>query len=113
MRPDFKTVADFRKDNRNAFKAVFRQFALLCRKLDLFGCKLVAIDGTRLKSKRGCRPLRSLTVISSAEGVRGVHVRLSCARLNHPAVIGAKLMIAVVLYLDLLIPLPGTDIQSP
>ena len=37
LRPDFKTIADFRKDNRNAFKAVFRQFVLLCRKLDLFG----------------------------------------------------------------------------
>jgi transposase len=50
LRPDFKTIADFRKDNRNAFKAVFRQFVLLCRKLNLFGCELVAIDGTRLKA---------------------------------------------------------------
>ena len=50
LRPDFKTIADFRKDNRNAFKAVFRQFVLLCRKLDLFGCELVAVDGTRLKA---------------------------------------------------------------
>ena len=47
---DFKTIADFRKDNRNAFKAVFGQFVLLCRKLDLFGRELVAIDGTRLKA---------------------------------------------------------------
>ena len=50
LRPDFKTIADFRKDNHNAFKAVFRQFVLLCRKLDLFGCELVAVDGTRLKA---------------------------------------------------------------
>jgi DDE family transposase/transposase-like protein DUF772 len=50
LRPDFKTIADFRKDNRNAFKAVFRQFVLLCRKLDLFGRELVAVDGTRLKA---------------------------------------------------------------
>ena len=33
LRPDFKTLADFRKDNRHAFKPVFRQFVLLCRKL--------------------------------------------------------------------------------
>jgi transposase len=33
LRPDFKTIADFRKDNRHAFKPVFRQFVLLCRKL--------------------------------------------------------------------------------
>src|SRR3954454_17853783 len=49
LQPDFKTIADFRKDNRHAFKAVFRQFVLLCRKLDLFGRELIAVDGTRLK----------------------------------------------------------------
>ena len=36
LTPDFKTIADFRKDNRDAFKPVFRQFVLLCRKLELF-----------------------------------------------------------------------------
>jgi transposase len=36
LRPDFKTIADFRRDNRAAFRAVFRQFVLLCRRLDLF-----------------------------------------------------------------------------
>ncbi len=50
MRPDFKTIADFRRDNRAAFKAVFRAFVLLCRKLDLFGPELVAVGGTRLKA---------------------------------------------------------------
>jgi transposase len=50
LRPDFKTIADFRKDNRHAFKVVFRQFVLLCRKLDLFGRELIAVDGTRLKA---------------------------------------------------------------
>lgn len=50
LQPDFKTIADFRKDNLKAFKAVFRQFHLLCRDLDLFGRELVAIDGTKLKA---------------------------------------------------------------
>jgi transposase len=50
LTPDFKTIADFRKDNRGAFKPVFRQFALLCRKLELFGGELLAVDGTRLKA---------------------------------------------------------------
>src|SRR6266446_2973276 len=36
LKPDFKTVADFRRDNRNAFRHVFREFVLLCRQLDLF-----------------------------------------------------------------------------
>ena len=50
LRPDFKTIADFRKDNRTAFKALFRDFNLLCRKLDLFGAELVAIDGSKFKA---------------------------------------------------------------
>ena len=50
LQPDFKTIADFRKDNRRAFKAVFQQLVLLCRKLDLFGRELIAVDGTRLKA---------------------------------------------------------------
>jgi transposase len=31
LKPDFKTIADFRRDNRNAFHPVFREFVLLCR----------------------------------------------------------------------------------
>jgi transposase len=50
LRPDFKTIADFRRDNRNAFRPIFRQFVLLCRQLDLFGRELLAVDGTRIKA---------------------------------------------------------------
>ena len=50
LRPDFKTVADFRRENAPAFKAAFRHFVVLCRQLDLFGRELLAIDGTRLKA---------------------------------------------------------------
>jgi transposase len=50
LRPDYKTIADFRRDNRAAFKAVFRAFVALCRRLDLFGRELLAVDGTRLKA---------------------------------------------------------------
>jgi hypothetical protein len=45
LKPDFKTLADFRRDNRKAFRPVFRQFVLLCRQLDLFGRELLAVDG--------------------------------------------------------------------
>ena len=41
LRPDFKTIADFRRENALAFKAAFRHCALLCRKLDLFGLAFV------------------------------------------------------------------------
>jgi transposase len=50
LKPDFKTIADFRRDNRNAFRSIFRQFVLLCRQLDLFGRELLAVDGTRIKA---------------------------------------------------------------
>jgi len=50
LKPDFKTIADFRAENRAAFKAVFRQFTLLCKRLDLFGRELLAVDGTRIKA---------------------------------------------------------------
>ena len=50
LKPDFKTIADFRADNRAAFKSVFRQFTLLCKRLDLFARELLAVDGTRIKA---------------------------------------------------------------
>src|SRR6185436_20903681 len=55
IHPDFKTIADFRKDNRQCFKNVFKQFNLLCRKLDLFGAELVAIDGSKFKAVNSSR----------------------------------------------------------
>jgi len=50
LKPDFKTIADFRRDNRRAFRPIFRQFVLLCRQLDLCGRELLAVDGTRIKA---------------------------------------------------------------
>jgi len=47
LAPDFKTIADFRKDNLKPLKAVCRQFTLLCRKLELFGKELLAVDGSK------------------------------------------------------------------
>ena len=45
-----KTIADFRRENKTAFRQVFREFVVLCRDLDLFGRELIAVDGTRLKA---------------------------------------------------------------
>ena len=50
LQPDFKTIADFRRENKTAFRQVFREFVVLCRSLDLFGRDLIAVDGTRLKA---------------------------------------------------------------
>jgi transposase len=48
LTPDFKTIADFRKDNLKPLRAVCRQFTLLCRQLELFGGELLAIDGSKI-----------------------------------------------------------------
>lgn len=51
LRPDFKTIADFRKDNAEAIKKVCREFTLLCKRLELFGGELIAIDGSKFKAQ--------------------------------------------------------------
>lgn len=45
LAPGFRTIGDFRKDNRDALQAANRDFVLLARGLDLLGGELVAIDG--------------------------------------------------------------------
>jgi transposase len=50
LSPDFKTIADFRRDNGAAIRRVCREFVMLCRRLDLFSQALVAIDGSKFKA---------------------------------------------------------------
>jgi len=50
LMPDFKTIANFRKDNGKAIRRVCRQFIVLCRELNLFSEALVAIDGSKFKA---------------------------------------------------------------
>jgi transposase len=50
LAPDFKTIADFRKDHLKPLKAVCRQFTMVCRKLELFGGELLAVDGSKFKA---------------------------------------------------------------
>ena len=50
LMPDFKTIANFRKDNGKAIRRVCRQFIVLCRELNLFSQALVAIDGSKFKA---------------------------------------------------------------
>jgi transposase len=49
LAPDFKTIANFRKDNGEAIRLVCREFVMLCRKLNLLGDTL-AIDGSKFKA---------------------------------------------------------------
>lgn len=50
LAPDFKTIADFRKDNGSAIKAVCRQFVMICCKINLVSESMIAIDGSKYKA---------------------------------------------------------------
>jgi len=50
LAPDFKTIADFRKDSGEAIRGVCREFISLCRQLELFSQSIVAIDGSKFKA---------------------------------------------------------------
>jgi len=50
LAPDFKTIANFRKDNGKAIRNVCRQFVVVCQQLDLFSDAVVAIDGSKFKA---------------------------------------------------------------
>lgn len=61
LAPDFKTIADFRKDNGEAIRQTCREFVELCRRLNLFAQTIVAIDGSKFKAvnSRGRNDTRS------------------------------------------------------
>lgn len=50
LTPDFKTIANFRKDNGPAIRSVSRQFVLMCQQLGMFTDAVVAIDGSKFKA---------------------------------------------------------------
>lgn len=50
LAPDFKTIADFRKNNKKSLVKIFKDFTRLCRDWDLFGKELVAVDGSKFKA---------------------------------------------------------------
>jgi transposase/IS5 family transposase len=83
LKPDFKTIADFRRDNRKVFRSVFRQFVLLCKQLDLFGRELLAVDGTRIKAVNNKD--RNFTRASLAEFIKLADKKLDdyLQRLDH------------------------------
>lgn len=50
LRPDDKTISNFRKDNKKSLIEVFKQFNILCDELNLFGKQVIAIDGSKFKA---------------------------------------------------------------
>jgi transposase len=50
LKPDFKTIADFRKNNKNQIKQAFHKFSMICDELGLIGKEMVAVDGSKFRA---------------------------------------------------------------
>jgi transposase len=76
LTPDFKTIANFRKDNGKAIRGVCRQFVVLCQQLGLFSEALFAIDGSKFKAVNN----RDLNFTSARDcpGQDGMFARQNC-----------------------------------
>jgi transposase len=83
LRPDFKTIADFRAVNRSALTRVFKEFVLFCRELDLFGGQLVAVDGSKFRASNSRK--RIFTAAKLADRLRRIEeqIRAYLAELDH------------------------------
>ena len=53
LKPDFRTISDFRKNNITNMKKVFKEFSILCDSLNLIGKEIVAIDGSKFRANNG------------------------------------------------------------
>jgi transposase len=53
LKPDHKTIANFRKDNKKAIKAAFRRFTMYCDELGLISKEIVAVDGSKFRACNG------------------------------------------------------------
>jgi transposase len=51
LTPDFRTISDFRKDNAEAIRKVFREFTFICNDMGLYKKELIAIDGTKVRAQ--------------------------------------------------------------
>jgi len=95
LMPDFKTIANFRKDNGKAIRGVCRQFVVLCQQLGLFAEALVAIDGSKFKAVNNRdRNFTSAKLQRRMEGIESSISRyltaLDTADRQEPAVAQAK-----------------------
>ena len=74
LQPDCWTIAAFRRTHQARFKAVLREFNLVCRQLELFGAELVALDGAKFKAVNS--PKRHYTAAQLAELIAHIDTRI-------------------------------------
>jgi len=67
LKPDFKTIADYRKNNGPAFIATCRAFVQFCRQAGLIAGECVAIDGSKFKAVASSRRHLSLKQLKRQE----------------------------------------------
>jgi len=53
LRPDHKTIAEFRRNNKKALQKVLQQCVRMCIKLDLIGGNILFVDGTKIRANAG------------------------------------------------------------
>src|SRR6516162_9518869 len=75
LAPDFKTIADFRRDSGPAIRAVCAQFIVLCRQCNLFTRTVIAIDGSKFKAVNNRD--RNFTVAKVAKRIEQVEASIS------------------------------------
>lgn len=79
LAPDFKTIADFRRDNGPAIQAACAQFVVLCRQIGLLAGGVVALDGSRFKAQQHPRQeLHARSHPAPHRAGRGRHRTLPC-----------------------------------
>jgi transposase len=74
LRPDHKTISDFRRNNASALREVFRQFVFFCRELDLFGGELIGVDSTKLRAVNSSN--RNFTLVTVEKKLREIDSRI-------------------------------------
>jgi transposase len=75
LRPDFKTIADFRRANAEAIRRLVREFVLWARELELVGAEVVPVDGTKLKASN--HPTRRASATELAELLAATDARIA------------------------------------
>jgi hypothetical protein len=83
LMPDFKTIADFRRDNGPAIRAACAHFVVLCRQLNLFTRSVVAVDGSKFKAVNNRD--KNFTVAKVAKRIEQVEASIAryLAALDH------------------------------
>ena len=55
LKPCYKTIANFRKDNKEGFRSLFVTFRDFCKSLNLYGKEIVAIDGSKFRGQNSMK----------------------------------------------------------